>query len=103
MRALAGLIFLAWAAGTSASKILALPLCGAPSHVFIMWKVCKELAERGHEVKVSEGAMHPLSSRIQVPPGFGYCHSQIARSHTYTADYATGRSETVHLTSVIQK
>lgn len=64
MRALAGLIFLAWAAGTSASKILALPLCGAPSHVFIMWKVCKELVERGHEVKVSKGAMHSLSSCI---------------------------------------
>ncbi len=52
MRALAGLIILAWAAGTHASRIVALPLCGAPSHVFIMWKVCKELVDRGHEVKV---------------------------------------------------
>ncbi len=52
MRFLAGLIILAWAAGTHASRIVALPLCGAPSHVFIMWKVCKELVDRGHEVKV---------------------------------------------------
>ena len=52
MRALAGLIILAWAAGTHASRIVALPLCGAPSHVFIMWKVCKELVQRGHEIKV---------------------------------------------------
>ena len=54
MRALAGLIILAWAAGTDASRIVALPLCGAPSHVFIMWKVCKELVGRGHEVKVRQ-------------------------------------------------
>ena len=55
MRALVCLIVLTWAAGTSASRILALPLCGAPSHVFIMWKVCKELVGRGHDVKVRAG------------------------------------------------
>ena len=56
MRALAGLLVLAWAAGTHASRIVALPLCGAPSHVFIMWKVCKELVERGHDIKVRRKA-----------------------------------------------
>ena len=55
MRALICLIVLTLAAGTSASRILALPLCGAPSHVFIMWKVCKELGDRGHDVKVRAG------------------------------------------------
>jgi hypothetical protein len=37
---------------TEAGKIIALPLCGAPSHVFIMWKVCRELADRGNEILV---------------------------------------------------
>lgn len=40
------------AEGASAGRIIALPLCGAPSHVFIMWKVCRELTARGHAVKV---------------------------------------------------
>ena len=35
-----------------AGRIIALPLCGAPSHVFIMWKVCRELADRGNEILV---------------------------------------------------
>ena len=52
MRAVLGVIVLAWAAGTAADRIVAVPLCGAPSHVFIMWKVCRELADRGHDVKV---------------------------------------------------
>lgn len=40
------------AKGASAGKIIALPLCGAPSHVFIVWKVCRELTARGHAIKV---------------------------------------------------
>lgn len=36
-----------------AGRIIALPLCGAPSHVFIMWKVCRELANRGNEILVT--------------------------------------------------
>ena len=52
MRAVLGVIVLAWAAGTAADRIVAVPLCGAPSHVFIMWKVCRELVDRGHDVKV---------------------------------------------------
>lgn len=37
---------------TRAGKIIAVPLCGAPSHVFILWKVCRELTDRGHSVLV---------------------------------------------------
>ena len=55
MRAL-GLAFaclLALSRHARAGKIIALPLCGAPSHVFIMWKVCRELADRGNKITVS--------------------------------------------------
>ncbi|CAK0754688.1 hypothetical protein CVIRNUC_002317 [Coccomyxa viridis] len=56
MRAVLGVIVLAWAAGTAADRIVAVPLCGAPSHVFIMWKVCRELVDRGHDVKLVAAA-----------------------------------------------
>ena len=39
--------------GTQAAKIVAMPYPGGVSHVFIMAKVSKELASRGHEVSVS--------------------------------------------------
>ncbi len=43
---------------TSAGKIIAVPLCGAPSHVFIMWKVCRELTARGESVLVTPWTTH---------------------------------------------
>ena len=75
MRTVLGVIVLAWAAGTAADRIVAVPLCGAPSHVFIMWKVCRELADRGHDVKVGiEGLGGPAEdlyhvSTAMVQPG----------------------------------
>lgn len=50
------LALLALSRDALASKIIALPLCGAPSHVFIMWKVCRELSSRGHDILVRSTA-----------------------------------------------
>lgn len=61
MRSL-GLLVLAvvlLAKGINAGKIIAVPLCGAPSHVFIMWKICRELTARGESVVVN-----PLNSIV---------------------------------------
>lgn len=50
------LALLALSRSAQASRVIALPLCGAPSHVFIMWKVCRELASRGHDILVRPAA-----------------------------------------------
>ena len=39
----------------SAGRVIAIPLCGAPSHTFTMWRVNRELVDRGNDVTVCHG------------------------------------------------
>lgn len=45
-------------------KIIAVPMPGAPSHIFIQWKVCKELIARHHEVLVLPLAFRSSLNRV---------------------------------------